>query len=179
MALAASGYAALPDRGVVAIGAVAAATTSTWLLQHDAGVTLLEAYTLPLALMLGALGALRWRRERGAPSWAVAGPALSVALLPSAWMSLGEDSGVRALLVLVVAAVVTTLGAWLRWQSPLTTGAAAVALVLLGRGAPVVAQVPTWITLTLVGAALVVVGATYEQRRAELTHAGRWVAALR
>ena len=82
-ALVAVGYAALPRRrGIVAL-AVVGFTGATWIELLDADITRLEAYTLPLALLLLAAG-LWSHRELGDRSWLTAGPALSVGLLPSA-----------------------------------------------------------------------------------------------
>ena len=177
-AVAALAYALLPGRDDAAVLAVAAASGCTWLLQADAGVTLLEAYSLPLAGMLLVLGAVRARRYPLARTWTTYGPAAAAALLPSAVGSLDDAGFTRAGLVLVAAAVVVALSVWRGWQAPLGSASAAVLIVLADRGAPVAAQVPQWVTLSLVGAALLAVGATYEQRRQDLARAGRWVAAL-
>lgn len=173
------GYALLPGRGQAAVLGVAGLSVAEWLALSDAHVRVVEAYTLPAAALALAVGLLRIRREPLAPSWTTVGPACSLALLPSALVGATSIGFGRAAAVLVAGTVVLVLGIRLRWQAPTVTAAAAVAVVALGQLAPYAVGLPRWLTLGAVGAALIVAGATYERRLADLRRAGGWVGALR
>ena len=158
--------------GRAALAAVAAGyeLLGWWLLLGNRGVTLIEAYTLPLAAvaLLAGWAALRSRPDLG--SWVAYGPALAAAFLPS------------------LAAIITTTGdPWRR----LALGTGALAVVVAGsiahRRAPVVAggivlmvvalhelvllwqRLPNWIPLLAGGVILVVLAITYERRLRDLS----------
>jgi hypothetical protein len=175
--LLAVGYAALPRRrGVVALGVVAL-TSAVWLELAEAGVSTAEAYTLSLAALLLAAGT--WsRRELGQRSWLVAGPALVVGLGPSALLTVGDDGLVRPLLTVTAAVALLVLGAARRWQAPVAVGAVAAVVVALTQLGPVALEAPRPLTLGSLGVLLLVVGARYEQRRADARAAASWLASL-
>lgn len=180
-ALTAFGYAFLPDRGRVALIGVACLSAANGTLVHGNGVHTVEAYSLPVAVLLAVVAVVRLRREPGAPSWATVGPVCSAALVPSTAVAVfAPDSPfLRAALVLVAGAVVCAVGVWRRWQAPTVVGAAAVVLVILEELGPVAAGLPHWVTLGCVGALLLGLGVRYEQRLRELRRAAVWVGAMR
>jgi hypothetical protein len=177
--LAALAYALLPERGLASVAGVLGCSAATWVLSADAGITVVEAYSLPLAALAAVVGAVRLVREPGAPSWATAGPALAAALLPSALATIDDPSLLRPLLVLGAGAVVVTVGVLVRWQAPLVTGTAALLVVAFSQLAPYAIGMPRYLSLGTVGLVLLLLGARYEQRRRDARHTVEWVLALR
>jgi len=82
----------------------------------------------------------------------------------------------------VVAAAVLAAGVARRLQAPLVLGAAVLATDALVQLAPYLAAaydaVPRWVTIGVLGLALLGAGATYEQRVRDLRRVGRRVAGL-
>ncbi len=176
-ALIAVGYAALPHRRGVVTAAVVGFTSATWIELLEADVTRLEAYTVPLALLLLAAG-LWSHHQLGDRSWSIAGPALAVGLLPSALATAVSDDLPRALVTVTVGAAVLALGAWRRWQSLVVVGAVAAALVAVTQLGPVTLQAPRYLTLGTVGVALLLLGVRYEQSRAGARQAVSWLSSM-
>ncbi|HWG94689.1 MAG TPA: hypothetical protein VNU66_10740 [Mycobacteriales bacterium] len=167
------------DRRVLApVGALLLAASS-WVRLADAGVGAPEPYVLPVAALALVLGHLRLRRDAAVRSQAAYGPGLALLLGPSALAALGEDGLARPLLLGAAALGVLLVGARTRLQAPLVAGGAALAVVALDLLAPYAAAVPRWTALAAAGTLLVVVGATFEQRRRELAGLRERVAALR
>ncbi|MFJ4780991.1 SCO7613 C-terminal domain-containing membrane protein [Streptomyces sp. NPDC088762] len=151
---------------------------ATWVRLADSGVTVPEAYTLPVTVPALAVGFLRRRRELGGTpaatsSWTAYGPGLSATLLPSLLAVLGGSAAgtghwLRPLLLGLAALLVTLAGARHRLQAPLVLGGAVLAAVALHELAPYVVQVagalPRWVPPALAGLLLLAVGATYEKR---------------
>ncbi|MEU7001016.1 hypothetical protein [Nonomuraea sp. NPDC046570] len=140
------------------------------------GVTAVEAYTLPFALELLALGV--WR-AKGA-SWPAYGPGLVLAFGPS--LLAGTDP-VRSLALGVAALGVTLAGARARLQAPVVLGGITLLIVAGRELAPWIAQlaglVPRWAPIALGGLVLVLVGATYEARLRDVRRLRDAVARLR
>lgn len=176
--LTAFAYGILPRRGWVSLLGVLACSASVWTLAADRDVSAIEAYSLPLAALLALVGLIRLRRQPQAPSWITIGPALSVALLPSAVASLDNEGLARPLVVLVAGAAVLALGVYLHWQSPVLTGGLSVGLIAVSQLAPYAMGAPRWLSLGLVGVLLLAGGARYEQRRRNARQAFSWVGAL-
>lgn len=170
-------YAALPHRRALAAVAVAGLTTAVWVELLEADVMRLEAYTLPCAALLLAAG-LWSHRELGDRSWTVAGPALLVALVPSAAATAVSDDLPRALLTATAAVAVLVVGAWRRWQALVVVGAAAAALVAVTQLGPFTLHAPRFLTLGTLGVLLLMVGARYEQRRENARQALSWLSSL-
>ncbi|MEV7413638.1 hypothetical protein [Streptomyces sp. NPDC089919] len=142
---------------------------AAWVRLAAAGVTVPEAYTLPVSLAALAVGLVRRRRDREASSWAAYGPGLGLTLVPSVLALWGGDQGwSRPLLLGLGALAVTVAGAVRRLQAPLVLGGGALGLVALHELAPyvmaAVAGLPRWVPLALAGLLLLAVGATYEAR---------------
>lgn len=164
-----------------AIGAYAAFV----LLVPESYPTLLEAWTLPGALLLAAAAAVSCR-GRAASTLERVGPALSVALLPSAlatwfspWVS-SLSSGttehvVRLVVVLVVGGVLMVIGARHHALGVLLPASAAVLVAGSAQVWTGLATLPRWIALALVGTLLVLAGARFEWMRDEGRRARTWV----
>jgi hypothetical protein len=176
--VAATAYAALPDRrAVVALG-VGWLSAAVWTLLDDVGVETLEAYTLPAAAL--ALAAGLWsRREVSESSWLTVGPAAAVALLPSSLASFDDDALARPLLAVVAGAAVLVLGTRLRWQSLVVLGATSAVIVAVSQLGPYAIGLPRWLTLGATGAVLLTLGARYERSRLEARRAAQWLSSLR
>jgi hypothetical protein len=121
--------------------------------------SVLEAYTLPLAV--GLLVAAGPRLLDG-PSWPAWGPGLLVAAVPSVVWAVVVAGSTRPLVVLLVAAAVMGLAAWRAVRAPLVTGAGTAVGVAVGLA---VVELPLPVTGALVvGVALLGLGAGRERR---------------
>ena len=159
------------------VGAVAVPAGSwLWLLDHE--VETVEAFSLPLAALCLLAGGLGLARRRGISSWAVAGPAVTAALVPSAVASVGDEGLLRPLLLLAVATVLLVVGVLRRWQALVVVPALAVAVVAVSQLAPWAVGLPRWLSLGAAGVLLLAVGVRYESRRRNVASATRWVRSL-
>lgn len=125
---------------------------------YDAGLRVLEAFTLPVAagLLLGAGPGL----VRG-PSWPAWGPGLLVAAVPSALLAVFAAGDTRPVAVLAVAAVAMVAGGASGVRAPLMVGAGTAVAVALGLA---VEALPWPLAGALaIGAALLAVGARRER----------------
>lgn len=186
MALAAIAARIRPTQGWWWLWAVASGTEAVvlvWTRLALADVGTVEAYSLPVAVLLAGTAWLVGRTRPGGPravsSWALEGPALAVALGPTALLALGDPGVVRQAVGLVAGAVLLTVGATWRRRAPIDVGAAAVVALGLQALLPYADDIPRWISLGTVGAVLVLLGATFEDRRRDLHEAKRRYASLR
>ncbi|MFJ1868279.1 SCO7613 C-terminal domain-containing membrane protein [Streptomyces sp. NPDC088097] len=163
-----AGAALRPERRAALWAAGALGVLATWVRLGASGVTVPEAYTLPVTVLALAVGVLRRRREPATASWPAYGPGLAATLLPSLWALWADPHWLRPLLLGLGALAVTLVGARRGLRAPLLLGGAALAAVALHELAPYVVQVvgalPRWLPPALVGALLLAVGATYEKR---------------
>ncbi|NYE39779.1 SCO7613 C-terminal domain-containing membrane protein [Streptomyces fulvorobeus] len=165
----AAGTAVRPERRRIA-GYLSAVlfVAATWVRLGASGVTVPEAYTLPVTVPALVVGVLRRRRDPAASSWTAYGPGLAATLVPSLLAAWADPYWVRPLLLGCAALGITLAGARFRLQSLLLLGGTVLALVALHELAPYVVQVagtlPRWLPPALAGVLLLVVGATYEQR---------------
>jgi len=146
------------------------------------GVAVPEAYTLPAAAFGLVIGWRAFRREPQPHSWLAYGPGLSVLLLPSLIVAWQDPGWIRPLLVGLTAAAIALDGTRARMQAPLLTGAI-VAVLDAGRElapafARLVHDLPGWIPVAALGAALLWAGATYEARLRNLNAIRRTLAAM-
>ncbi len=174
---AAAGYALVAGRREVAALAVADLVVAAWIALAGADVVTPEAYTLPAAIGLLVLALPRVRA--GAPSWTAEGVGLAVALAPSAMVVVADPSALRLVLVVLAAALVTVMGTSVHRRAPFVIGATTLAFLAVGLLGPEALALPRWLTLGTVGLLLLVVGATYEQRRQQAREAVAWVAQMR
>jgi hypothetical protein len=143
-------------------------TASSWVRLADAGVGAPEPYVVPLALLALGLGHLRVQRDPATPSQAAYGVGLGLLLLPSLSAALTGSGLARPLLLGAVALGVLMAGVAARLQAPLLFGAGTLAVLALDLLAPYASAVPRWTALAAAGTLLVVVGATFEQRRRDV-----------
>lgn len=165
------------DRRRLAWVGLGCLTLAQWVRLQQLGVGTAEAYTLPLALVLLAVGvvSLHWGSESSLRTLA---PGLTLALLPSLLLVLVDPVGTRAVLLGVACLVLVAVGVSQRWAAPLIAGAVTGALVVLRQGT--LAEVlPQWVLIGLVGVVLTVVGVTWEQRLHELRRVSAYVRGLR
>ncbi|GAA1952607.1 hypothetical protein GCM10009798_09790 [Nocardioides panacihumi] len=160
----------------------ALSTAGTWTLLGQGGVTVVEAYTLPLAALLGLVGAathLQARREgRVAGSMLTMGPALAVALGPSTLVGV-TDGGVLRVVLVVAAGLVCVVGGFVaRLKAPVLAGTAALCLVAVTEGGPYLSYVPGWVTIGAAGALLLAVGVSWEQAVVAGRRSTAWFSAL-
>lgn len=148
-----------------------------------------EWFSLPLGLFLLAAGALGMRGD-AAPahgvlvtlrrwphgsvgSWALLAPGLVTVFSASMAATFTDPLTWRAILVIVLALVAILVGASIRLAAPFLIGIvvlpvenAIAFLVQIGRG---IESMPWWITLSVVGAVLLIIAVTYERRAGEST----------
>lgn len=174
----ASGSALLhPSRRVLARIGLGFFAAAHWVALSDAGVRTVEAYTLPLAVVLLAFGCTSLLL-RDISSVRALGPGLSLALVPSLVLVLEDPVGLRALLLGAACLGLVAVGVLGRVAAPLVAGALAGAVVVLRQGT-LAELLPQWAIIGLVGIGLTVVGITWEQRLQELRRASAYVRGLR
>ncbi|MGN6218125.1 MAG: SCO7613 C-terminal domain-containing membrane protein [Microbacterium sp.] len=142
-----------------------------------------EWFSLPLGLFLLAAGALGMRQPAGreasltawpagwSGSWALLAPGLVVTLSASVAATYTDPRTWRAILVMAIALVAILVGATLRLAAPFFIGIVVLPVenvlafvVQLGRG---IEAMPWWITLSVVGAVLLIIAVAYERRADE------------
>jgi hypothetical protein len=163
---------------VYGVAASAAALGATWMWLAAAGVTVVEAYTLPAAVLALGAGAFVSERVR-AWSWLSYGSAIVLVLAPTVGLAIARHDDGRAIASGVVALAILLVGAWGRLQAPLVLGA--IALIALGvdKIGPQAVRLPRWTMLAIAGALLLWVGTTFERRRDEMYRAARRLGGLR
>ncbi|HEY6748023.1 MAG TPA: hypothetical protein VI357_20195, partial [Mycobacteriales bacterium] len=169
------GVALRPDRRPLAGFAALSMQVAAWIWLAGHGVGTPEAYTLPLSVVLLALGAHRRQDDATLSSWTAYGPGLAASLLPSLFLAIGGTGTVRPLLLGAGALALLLAGARARLQAPLALTAGTLALLALDQLGPAFAEVaadlPRWLPPALGGALLLVLGSSYERRRADLRKA--------
>ncbi|KXK63076.1 hypothetical protein AWW66_04610, partial [Micromonospora rosaria] len=142
-----------------------------WLLLVAGEVLLVEAYTVPAAVLALAFGTVALRNRTGLTSWLALGPGLAAALLPSLVPALvaADPQPWRRLGLGLAALAVVLVGAARRWQAPVVLGAVTLTLLTLHELARGWDLLPRWIYLGLGGIVLISVAATYERRRRDLS----------
>ncbi len=164
-----------PGLGWAGAGVLGTAT----LLRVVGDVPVPELHTLPAAAVLVAAGLGRLRRDPTASSLDVLGSGVTLALLPSLLLALGEPTSLRGLLVGLGGLAALGLGVRLRLAAPFVLGAATVGVLALRHLEPLAADVPQWLPLGAAGLLLLLVGVTWESRRRDLARAGRYLVGLR
>jgi cell division protein FtsW (lipid II flippase) len=152
---------------------------ATWVRLAELGVHAPEAYTLPSALVLCAVGAWRLRRDERSATLTTLAPGLALATVPSLLQVLTEAQSLRALLLGVACLSLVLAGVRWRLSAPLVVGGLVGGLLVLRELAPYAATVPPWLLIGLSGALLTLVGVTWESRMRDLRTASRYVGRLR
>lgn len=165
------------DRRLLAWVGLACLTLAQWIRLEQLGVGTVEAYTLPLALVLLGVGTMALLRGNGS-SLATLAPGLGLALVPSLLLVMVDPIGLRAALLGLACLVLVTVGLVRGWAAPLLAGAAVGALIVLRQGT-LAEVIPQWVLIGLVGVALTAVGVTWEQRLQEFRKVSAYVRGLR
>ncbi len=152
---------------------------ATWVRLAELGVTVPEAYTLPSAVVLTAVGCWRLRRDDRSATVQMLAPGLVLATVPSLLVVLNDPTSGRALLLGLGCLALVLAGVVLRWSAPLVVGAGVGAALVLRELAPYAAHLPSWVVIGLSGTVLLVVGVTWESRMRDVRTASRYVARLR
>ena len=150
---------------------------ATWVRLAELGVTVPEAYTLPSALVLTAVGCWRLLRDDRTATMRLLVPGLGLATVPSLLVVLDDPTSLRALLLGLGCLALVLAGVSLRWSAPLVVGAVVGAVLVLRELAPYAADLPPWVVIGLSGTVLLVVGVTWESRMRDVRTATRYVAA--
>ncbi|WP_018347999.1 SCO7613 C-terminal domain-containing membrane protein [Longispora albida] len=157
-------------RRAYALAGAGLATVSWWLLLGAGRVGVPEAYTVPPAVLLLAIGAWEVHRRPELRSWIAYGPGLLVALLPSFAWSLGvQGPPLRRVYLGVAAVLIVLIGAKFRLRAPLAIGGGIAAAVGLHELLLIGVKASFWIPSAVAGVILIAVGATYEKRLRDLT----------
>lgn len=138
-----------------------------------------ELFTLPAALVLLVAGWRRLRQDPATGSHRALSSGLTLGLVPSLLIALDEPVSPRGALVAAAGVLVLAVGVARLWAAPFAAGAITTAALALRHLGPVVDGLPRWISLGTLGVLLLVVGITWEQRRRDVTAAGRYLASLR
>lgn len=166
-----------PSRRSLAWVGLSLFAAAQWVRLSDLGVDTVEAYTLPLALVLLVVGCVSLVRG-DQTSVRTLGPGLGLALVPSLLLVLEDPVGLRAVLLGLACLALVAIGLTRHLAAPLAAGAVVGALVVLRQGT--LAEVlPQWAIIGLVGVGLTLVGITWEQRLHELRRASAYVRGLR
>ena len=152
-----------------AIAALAVGSVAWWTLLQTHGVSTIEFYTVPPALVLLAAGLRRMSRRPETGSWHALSAAIGIGLGPSLLAALGgQGEPVQRIGVGAAALALVVTGASLRWKSPLVLGSVALVVLTVNEMALMWHLIPKWIPLAVGGAILIFTGATVEQRRRDL-----------
>ncbi|MDG4784737.1 hypothetical protein O7626_02115 [Micromonospora sp. WMMD1102] len=158
-----------PHRWARAAAAGGAELVAAWLLFASARVALVEAYTLPAAVLGVLAGWLALRAWPALSSWVAYGPGLGAALLPSlVSVVVAADQPWRRLLLGAGALAAVLVGARWRRQAPVLLGGAVLAVLAVREMVDVWDLLPRWIFLAVGGFALIGLAMTYERRRRDL-----------
>lgn len=158
-----------PDRRWAAVAGALLLAASSWVRLADAGVEAPEPYVVPLGLVALGLGHLRRRAAPTTGSMAAYSSGLGLLLLPSLLYALGDEQLLRSVLLLGASAAVLLAGVAQRLRAPLLLGGGVLAVDAVHLLAPYAAALPRWMPLATLGLGLVLLGATYEQRRRDLS----------
>jgi hypothetical protein len=149
-----------------------------------------EVHSLAFATLL-LLAGLLWRRRGPTSSLQWLGPAVAMALIPSAvatwvapWALDASDLGttghlVRLGAVLVTCVIAMVIGARLHLGGLLIPASLALAIAALAQVWSGLSNLPRWVGLAIAGTLLVVAGARLERLRTQGRRAVGWVEGLR
>ncbi|HEU4513569.1 MAG TPA: hypothetical protein VFR87_10735 [Nocardioidaceae bacterium] len=152
---------------------------ASWVRLADLGVDTPEAYTLPSAVALVALGLYHLRANPAAGTMAALTPGLMLALVPSLLWVFADPVALRSLLLGMACLALVVTGVRLRWSAPLVHGAVVGALLVVRHATPVAEAVPRWALIGAAGALLVAMGITWEARVRDARRVAGYVRGLR
>lgn len=151
-------------RAVYGSGAGVLALCAVWAWLAAGQVGVVEAYTAPASVAAFVAGILMWRNGPGR-SWLTLGPALVLAIAPSALIGMVEDGLPRLIFATALSLAAVVAGAARRLQAPLFLGAAALLVLAVDQWGEEILRMPRWITVGVAGVLLMWTGATFERRR--------------
>jgi hypothetical protein len=130
-----------------------------WIAAADAGLSAVEAYSLPAAAGLLLASGRGLLREASWPTW---GPGLVVAAAPSTVLAIASAELLRVVLVLLAAAVAMVAGSRAGLRAPLLVGAGTALVLALG----LAARSLPWpgAAVLIAGSVLLVIGMLREHR---------------
>lgn len=160
-------------------GGAALLLLASWVRLADLEVREPEAYTLPLAAALLALGGWRMQRSPAVGTAEALLPGLLLGTIPSLLWVVGDPVSLRALILGGACLALTIAGAALRWSAPLLVGASVGAAIVVRELGPYAGDFPKWVWIGLAGALLTVVGITWERRLLEVRKAVGFLGRLR
>jgi hypothetical protein len=141
-----------------------------------------ESYTLPLAGLLAVAGWLQYRAGMR-HSIMVAGPAVAMALIPSALLVWVEpwaaDSLLRFLLVMAAGIAVLWFGVHTSRMGLVLPAAVAVAIAAMAQIWATLDLFPRWVALSIAGGVLILIGARIEAVKRRGEQAEDWLQTLR
>ena len=149
----------------------------------------IEAHTLPFAALLLVAGLL-WRRRGPTPSLQWLGPAVAMALIPSAvatwvapWALDASDLGttghlIRLGAVLGASVIAMVVGARMRLGGLLIPASLALTIAAMAQVWSGLSNLPRWVGLAIAGTLLVLAGARIELLRREGRRAVGWLEGL-
>jgi cell division protein FtsW (lipid II flippase) len=152
---------------------------ASWVRLADLGVQTPEAYTLPSAVALLAVGLWHLRRNRIASTMSTLSPGLALALVPSLLWVFADPIALRSTLLGLACLALVVAGVRLRWSAPLVFGAVVGALLVLRLATPVAEAVPRWALIGAAGALLLLMGITWEKRVRDARAVAGYVRGLR
>ena len=153
---------------------------ASWVRLWDIGVREPEAYTLPSAVVLLAVGLVYLHRHYAATTTTALAPGLGLALVPSLLWVLADPAGLRALLLGVACLGLVVAGLRLRWTAPVLAGAVVGGLEVVRLAAPYIGDaVPRWVLIGAAGALLIAMGVTWESRLRDARRVVGFVRGLR
>lgn len=140
-----------------------------------------EFYTLCLAALLLVAGLLQWRAGQRR-SGIVYGPAVGVALIPTAVLSWNDIWSAPSLLrfgiVMVLGVAVLLVGVKLHQQGLVIPAATAVGIAATAQIFATLDTLPRWLALGIAGTVLIIVGARIEWVRGKGRETGAWLQSL-
>lgn len=160
-------------------GGAALLLLASWVRLADLEVSEPEAYTLPLAVALLALGGWRMQRSPSVGTAEALLPGLLLGTVPSLLWVIGDPVSLRALVLGSACLALTVAGAALRWSAPLLVGATVGAAIVVRELGPYAGDFPKWVWIGLAGALLTVLGITWERRLLEVRKAVGFLGRLR
>ncbi len=134
-------------------------TFAGWTIAALADLSVLEAWSLPLAVGLLVAAGPRLLRGRSWPAW---GPGLLVAAVPSTVMAVVEPAGPRPVPVLVIAVLVMPLASRAGVRAPLMIAAATSVALVLGLALP---ALPWPLTAALLAGVVLLAWGTLREER--------------
>jgi hypothetical protein len=168
-----------PERRRAGWGGGLLLAAASWVRLSDVGVSAPEPYTLPSALALLVTGWYRTRRDPGLGTLTAWSPGLGLALVPSLLWAVADPLSWRALLLGAAALGLVLLGAQLRLAAPLVWGAGVGAVLALWEVLPPAFEMSAWLVMGVVGAGLLLLGASWERRVQDARTAVGYVRNLR